>query len=109
MNKYKIYHSARFDRELAKFDLNFQKRVDKIEEQLVENPFVGDPLSVRWFREKRIGKYRIYYIIYEDLSVVFMVAISEKKDQQKVINTIRFLFEFLRKEVEDLIDREDLI
>jgi mRNA-degrading endonuclease RelE of RelBE toxin-antitoxin system len=100
---YKIFHSARFDRELAKFNLDFQKRVDKIEEQLVKNPYVGDPLNVKWFREKKIEKYRVYYIIYEDLESVFMVAISEKKDQQKVINTIRLLFDFLRDEIEKLL------
>ncbi len=99
---YKVFHSSRFDRELAKFDLGFQKRVDKIEDQLVKNPYVGDPLNVKWFREKKIEKYRIYYIIYEDLESVFMVAISEKKDQQKVINTIRLLFDFLRDEIEGL-------
>ena len=48
--EYQIYHSSRFDRELAKFDVEFQKRVDKIEDQLVENPYVGDPLNVKWFR-----------------------------------------------------------
>ena len=99
---YKVFHSSRFDRELAKFDLGFQKRVDKIEDQLVKNPYVGDPLNVKWFREKKIEKYSIYYIIYEDLESVFMVAISEKKDQQKVINTIRLLFDFLRDEIEGL-------
>lgn len=102
MGIYKVFHSSRFDKELAKFDTSFQSRVDKIEDQLVANPYVGDPLGVKWFREKRIDKYRIYYIIYEDLMSVFMVALSEKKDQQKVINTIRFLFEFFRKEIEDL-------
>jgi mRNA-degrading endonuclease RelE of RelBE toxin-antitoxin system len=101
--EYKIFHSARFDRELAKFDSNFQRQVDKIEEQLVKNPYVGDPLSVKWFREKKIEKYRIYYIIYDDLASVFMVAISEKKDQQKVINTIRLLFDFLKDEIKDLL------
>jgi len=101
--RFKIFHSARFDRELAKFDLHFQKQVDKIEDQIVENPYVGDPLNVKWFREKKIGKYRIYFIIYEDLESVFMVAISEKKDQQKVINTMRLLFDFLRDEIEDLL------
>ena len=103
---YKLYHSARFDKELLKFPADFQKIVDKIEDKLTENPFVGDPLGVRWFREKRIDKYRIYYIIYEDLNSVFMAAISEKKDQQKVINTIRLLFEFFRGEIERLIDKD---
>jgi mRNA-degrading endonuclease RelE of RelBE toxin-antitoxin system len=101
--EYKIFHSARFDRELAKFDSNFQNQVDKIENQLIKNPYVGDPLNVKWFREKKIDKYRIYYIIYDDLESVFMVAISEKKDQQKVINTIRLLFDFLRDEIEKIL------
>ena len=92
MGKYKVYHSQKFDEELSKFDKDFYNRVDKIEDQLVENPYVGDPISVKWFREKRYGKYRIYYLIYEDIQAVFMVGISEKKDQQKIINTIKFLF-----------------
>jgi len=104
MGRYKILHSARFDRELSKFDNYFQKQVDKIENKLVENPYVGKPLSFEWFREKKIEKYRIYYVIYEDLEVVCMVAISEKKDQQKIINTVRLLLDFIRKEVENLLD-----
>ncbi len=102
-----MYHSARFDKELRKFDSIFKEEVDKIEEHLKENPYVGDPLNVKWFREKRIGKYRVYYLIYDDLNSVFMVGVSEKKDQQKVINTIRLLFEFFRVELEKLIRKED--
>ncbi len=107
MKKYKIYHSARFDSELSKLDKDFKNRIDKIEDQLVENPYVGDPLNVKWFREKRYNKYRIYFIIYDNLESVFMVAISEKKDQQKVINTIRLLFDYLKKEIENIIKKED--
>ncbi len=106
MLSYKLFHSASFDIEFSKFNQDFQKRVDKIEDQLVINPYVGDPLGTKWFREKRIDKYRIYYLIYDDLLSVFMVAISEKKDQQKVINTIRLLFEFFRDEIEKLVDSD---
>ncbi len=63
MKKYNVFHSARFDKELSKFDLNFQRQVDKIEDQLVENPYVGRPLNVEWFREKKIEKYRVYYLV----------------------------------------------
>jgi len=103
---YKIFHSQRFSRELSKFDSFFHEQVGKVEDQLAENPFVGDSLNVRWFREKRIRKYRIYYLIYEDLRSVFMVAISGKKDQQKVINTIRLITTLLREEIENLIRKE---
>ena len=100
--KFKVYHSQRFKKELLKFDKNFQKRVDGIEDELVENPYSGKPLGVKWFREKRYEKYRIYYLVYDDLQSVFMVGISGKKDQQKVINTIRLLLDFFRQELENL-------
>ena len=103
MKTFKIYHSKRFDKELAKYDNEFQDRVNKIEDELINNPYSGSPLNVKWFREKRHNKYRIYFLIYEDLQSIIMVAISEKKDQQKVINTIRLLFDFFKKELENLI------
>ena len=108
MTAYKVYHSLTFDKELSKFDAYFQSRVDKIEDRLVINPYAGDPLNVKWFREKRIDNFRIYFIIYEDLKAVFMVAISGKKDQQRTINTIRLFFDLLREELERLIDKEKL-
>jgi mRNA-degrading endonuclease RelE of RelBE toxin-antitoxin system len=103
---FRIFHSARFNRELLKFDSSFKKQVDKIEDQLVENPFAGDHLNIKWFREKRIGVHRVYYFVYEDLQSVFMVAISGKKDQQKVINTLRLITTFLREEIENLIKKD---
>ncbi len=102
MRKYKIYHSYKFDRLIEKLDKSILDRLDKIEDQLVDNPYTGDPIDVTWFREKRFNKYRFYYLIYEDLGSVFMVGISVKKDQQKVINTIKLLLEFFRKEMEQL-------
>lgn len=99
---YEVYHSKRFDIELAKFDSYFQKQVDKIEDQLNLNPYVGDPLGFKWFREKKIDAYRIYYLIYDDLGAVFMIAISGKKDQQKVINTIKLFLDCFRNEIEKL-------
>ena len=108
MKTFKIYHSRRFDRELVKYNKSFQNRVDKIENEIVKNPYTGNPLNVKWFREKRYNKYRIYFLIYEDLQSAIMVGISEKKDQQKIINTIRLLFDFFRKELEKLMG-EDII
>ena len=87
---------------MNKYPKDFQDRVDKIENQLLENPYVGDPLNVKWFREKRYEKWRVYYLIYEDLKAVYIITIIDKKDQQKVINTIRILFDYFRKEIEDL-------
>jgi len=76
--------------------------LDKIEDQLVEHPYSGDPIDVEWLREKKYKKFRVYFIVNDDLTTVFMVGISEKKDQQRVINTIRLLLEFFRSELEGL-------
>ena len=105
MGKYAVYHSARFDEELDKFDKDFLEWLDNTENHLAENPYTGDPLHVKWFREKKYKKYRIYFVVYEDLASIFMVGISAKKDQQRVINTIRLLLDFFRTEIENLVKK----
>jgi len=107
MDKYRVFHSKNFDKELSKFDKNILERVDKIEDKLIDNPHYGSPLGFKWFRESRYEKYRIYYIIYEDIKSVYMVAISEKKDQQKVINTIKLFFSIFREEIIELLRKND--
>jgi len=98
-----IFHSKTFDDELGKYSDEFKDWVDKMEDQLVENPFVGDHIRVPWFREKKRDKFRIYYLIYEDLNAVYMVGISGKKDQQRVINTIWLLLNSFKEEIRNLV------
>ena len=88
---YAVFRTHKFDRELEKFlSASEQREVEKIEKkQLTYNPFVGDPLGYRFFREKKIGGKRIYYIVYEELQAVLMVAVSDKKAQQQTINEIK--------------------
>ena len=103
MRTYKVFRSISFQEEISKYDKNIQERIDKIEDKLMTNPAYGSPLGTRWFRESRFENYRIYYLIYEDLNAIYMVAISGKKDQQKIINTIRLFLEFFREEIEKLV------
>ncbi len=103
MNRFKLFHSKDFHKELLKLDNAIQEKVDKIEEKISENPCYGNPLGYKWFRETRYEKYRFYYIIYNDLNSVYMVAISEKKDQQKTINTIKLFFDLFRDEILEII------
>ncbi|MBU2616063.1 MAG: hypothetical protein KKC19_03090 [Nanoarchaeota archaeon] len=80
--------------------------MEKIKDELVKTPYSGKPLGVNWFREKRYENYRIYYLVYENLQSVFMAGISNKKDQQKTINTIRLLLDFFKQELENLIKKD---
>ena len=103
---YKVYRSEAFKEEVEKYDKTLQDRVDKIETKLMLNHEYGNPLGTRWFREARFEGYRVYYLIYDDLKSIFMVEISDKKDQQKTINTIRLFLEFFREEIEKLVKQD---
>lgn len=88
---YAIFHTQRFDKELIKqFSLEEQRQVTQFEKkQLVNNPYVGDPLGYSFLREKKLGGKRAYFLVYEDLKAVLFVAISDKKAQQETINEIK--------------------
>ena len=106
MKKYRVFRSVSFQEEIAKYDKSIQDRVDKIENKMMFNSKYGNPLGTEWFRESRFENYRIYFLVYEDLSAIYIVAISGKKKQQKTINTIRLFLEFFKLEIEKLV-RED--
>ena len=77
-----------------------QEWADKIKLQLIGNPHAGKPLKFEWFREKKFGDKRIYYLIYKDISKILLVSFGSKKDQQKIINHIVENKERYRKIIE---------
>lgn len=83
MLNYKVYRSQSFQGEISKYDKSIIDRIDKIESKLMYNPNYGNPLGTKWFREARFENYRVYYLIYEDLQAIYMVAISDKKISKK--------------------------
>ena len=83
-----VYTTKSFDRETEKLTKDEQERIQKIFLQLKENPYVGDQLQYGHLREKRIKEKRVYYLVYDDLQAVLVVAISGKKNQQATINHI---------------------
>ncbi|MBU0635735.1 hypothetical protein KKE06_01800 [Candidatus Micrarchaeota archaeon] len=103
---YKVFFTHTFEKKLAKSEKSFQIRVDKILDRLMENPFTGKPLDVPWFREKKLGKQRIYFLVYEELKSVYLVNLSEKKDQQAIINSIRLLLDIYKKEIKELLKKK---
>ena len=66
-----------------------KEHVRKIQQQLANNPRVGRPLHYPFLREKRVQEKRVYYLVYEDLRLVLLVATSDKKDQQSTIEHIK--------------------
>ena len=100
---YGVYTTKSFDRETSKLPQNDKERIQKIFLQLKENPYVGDQLQYRHLREKRIREKRVYYLVYDDLQAVLVVAISGKKDQQVTINHIIDNFDEYKEYLEKLL------
>ncbi len=85
---YAIYGTETFEKELDKLEKGYGDSIKKIFLQLKENPYVGDSIRYKFFREKRIKEKRIYYIVYEEFSSVLIVAVGGKKAQQDTIDEI---------------------
>ena len=103
---YAVYAIEKFNKEMAKFSEEEQRRIKKIFLQLKENPYVGDQIRYRHFREKRLREKRIYYLIYDDLQTVLVVAISDKKTQQETINQIVGYFDEYRFYMTNLLKKD---
>ena len=101
---YKIFTTEEFDKDFMKLDKSLQIQVQKEIEQLKINPHTGKPLGYKFFREKRVKNYRIYFLIYEDNVVVFVIALSNKKDQQQVISKVKFLIPFYREQIKKKVN-----
>jgi len=57
--KWHILKTEFFERKFNKLDKSVQHKIEKIRDQLKENPFVGKPLNVDYFREKKIDKFSV--------------------------------------------------
>lgn len=87
---YEIYETATFNKEKRKIMSKSELQQYQHElENLKVNPYKGDPLGRKYFRELKFKGKRLYFLIYDDLVLVLFVAISKKKEQQQTINTIK--------------------
>ena len=44
-----------------------------------------------------MGKYRLYFLIHEDVDTVLLVTISDKKAQQDIIDTIKNQLDYYKE------------
>ncbi len=90
---FKIEYLIVFKKEAKKIlTLTELKYLDSyLEKNIIPNgDKIGKVLTYDFLREIKIGNKRIYYLIYKNLDLILLVAISKnKKDQQLIINFIK--------------------
>lgn len=99
---YSVYTTDSFEKETEKLSPVDKEIIQKIFEQLKENPYAGDQIRYKFFREKRIREKRVYFLVYDELSLVLVVAFGNKKAQQETIEEIIRLLPEFRKCAEAL-------
>jgi len=105
MVEFKVFVTQTFQSKLLKQDKKFKAWAENVFNQFTVNPFAGKPLGVKWFREKRLENFRVYFLVFEDKKSVFVINLSTKKDQQRIINSIWLLLDTYKKELEDLLSK----
>ncbi|MCK5632443.1 hypothetical protein KAH94_01725 [bacterium] len=103
MVAFKVFVTQTFQSKLLKCDKKFKLWTEKVFDQLAIDPFFGKPLGAKWFREKKFENYRLYFLVFEEKKSVYVVNLSSKKDQQRIINSIRLLLDTYKKELENLL------
>lgn len=106
MMSYHIITTDIFEKQLSKLDPQLQKRVSQEIVQIGKNPFSGKPLSYNFFREKKMLKYRLYNLVYEEFLIIFLIKISSKKDQQRTIDSIKSLISYYNQLVREKVNAE---
>tara|TARA_Y100000310_G_C20447640_1_gene699179 strand:+ start:61 stop:369 length:309 start_codon:yes stop_codon:yes gene_type:complete len=86
---FKVIGTTTYVEEIKKWPKSYRDEAEKIPKKLSMNPLSGNQLSYKFLREKRIKEKRIYFLVYEDLQLVLLVATSGKKNQRATINHIK--------------------
>ncbi len=85
---YAVYTTESLDKEIEKLSNSDRETITKLIVKLKDNPHVGNPIRYKFFREKRVKEKRLYFLVYDDLSAVLVVAFGGKKAQQETIDEI---------------------
>jgi mRNA-degrading endonuclease RelE of RelBE toxin-antitoxin system len=102
---YQVFSTTIFDKQLTTLEKSDQDRINVFARQLRENPLIGKPLGLPFLREKKFEGKRMYFLIYDEWSVVLLALISGKKDQQEAIDWIKQHLPELREYVQKLVEK----
>jgi|TARA_Y100000310_G_C20277349_1_gene620902 mRNA-degrading endonuclease RelE of RelBE toxin-antitoxin system len=99
---YAVIGTDTYLKEIKKWPKQYHVIADKIPKKLADNPNQGDQLRYPFLRESRIREKRVYYLIYDDLKLILLIATSGKKDQKSTIDHIADHLDEFRKVAEDI-------
>ena len=100
---FRTFRTDWYDKKFKKLSQKEQERVEKIEQELKKSPYGGKPLGYEFFREKKFNGKRLVFLVYDSHKVVFLITITDKNMQQKVIDLIKVNLDVYRDELEKIL------
>ena len=98
---WELRETSEFEHKFEELPPDIKERFESRIKKLQENPYaLGKPLGYSWFRELKNDKWRVYYLVYDQLVVVLFVGVSDKKNQQVVINIVKNNLKMFKEFVE---------
>jgi len=99
---WELKETNEFEHEYGELPPDIKERFENQFKKLRENPYgIGKPLGYPWFRELKNGKFRVYFLIYDQQVVVLFVGLSDKKSQQGAIDVIKDNLKMFKEFVEN--------
>jgi len=88
---FRVYKGPKFQKEVEKLlTKSEQEEMEKFITDLKKGDIHGKPLTYDYFREKKIGGKRLYFLIYQEIEIVLLISVSTKKYQQETIDEIKW-------------------
>ena len=100
---FRAFRTDWYEKKLKKLSPDEQERVKHIEQELKETPYDGKPLGYEFFREKRFDGKRLIFLVYDSYKTVFLITITDKKTQQKVIDLIKANLDVYKEELKKIL------
>lgn len=100
---FRAFRTDWYEKKLKKLSPDEQERVKHIEQELKETPYDGKPLGYEFFREKKFDGKRLIFLVYEPHIAIFLVTITDKKMQQKVVDIIKSNLDVYKEELEKIL------
>ena len=100
---FRAFRTDWYEKKLKKLISEEQERIKDIEQELKKSPYDGKPLGYTFFREKKFNGKRLLFLVYENHKAIFLITITDKKTQQKVIDLIKVNLDAYKEQLEKIL------
>ena len=100
---FRAFRTDWYEKKFKRLDSSEQEIAKHIEQELKKSPYDGKPLGYIFFREKKFNGKRLIFLVYDSYQAIFLITITDKKTQQKVIDLIKANLDVYKEELEKIL------